>query len=308
MKFLPSRKTVLRIAVATICALVVFVVVAWIVTSTTATERVVSPVVSHDASMVAPAMPADDDTIAVMTVNLAHGRGVGWHQLLQTGGRARSNLDAVATVLEREAPWVVALQEADGPSFWSGSFDHVDHVASAARYPWSVHGEHVRGAGLSYGTGALSRTRVSGARTHTFEPTPPTFAKGFLRVTFLWPATAREVDLVSVHLDFSRAGVRAAQIDAMIEQLSERQRPLIVAGDLNSEWDDDPSPVRRLAETLDLQAFRPDADDLATFPTLGTRLDWILVSAEIEIVSSRVLDDPVSDHRPVIARLRLRSR
>jgi endonuclease/exonuclease/phosphatase family metal-dependent hydrolase len=50
---------------------------------------------------------------------------------------------------------------------------------------------------------------------------------------------------------------------------------------------------------------RPEADDLVTFPSLERRLDWVLVSKEITFVGHRVLDEEVSDHRPVVADLRL---
>ena len=54
-----------------------------------------------------------------------------------------------------------------------------------------------------------------------------------------------------------------------------------------------------------MRAHDPEADDLVTFPSLQRRLDWVLVSREIEFVGHRVLDDAVSDHRVVVADLRL---
>lgn len=39
-------------------------------------------------------------------------------------------------VITRENPHVVALQEADGPSFWSGKFNHVDYLARTGGYSY----------------------------------------------------------------------------------------------------------------------------------------------------------------------------
>ena len=60
------------------------------------------------------------NSLRVMTLNLAHGRGQGLHQALQNAGVRNSNLEKVRALLAGEAPDLVALQEVDAPSFWSG--------------------------------------------------------------------------------------------------------------------------------------------------------------------------------------------
>ena len=64
------------------------------------------------------------------------------------------------------------------------------------------------------------------------------------------------------------------------------------------------SVVRRLVREGGLQAWQPESADYATYR--DKRLDWILVSPELEIVDYRVVDDPISDHRLVVADLRWR--
>ena len=66
-----------------------------------------------------------DSKLKVMTFNMAHGRGDSFHQLLQSTDTTLDNLDAISVMLNREQPDVIALQEADGPSFWSGNFNHL---------------------------------------------------------------------------------------------------------------------------------------------------------------------------------------
>jgi len=58
-------------------------------------------------------------TLKVMTLNIAHGRSTGFHQLLQSRSTVVRNLDHIRAVLSREKPDLLGLQEADGPSFWS---------------------------------------------------------------------------------------------------------------------------------------------------------------------------------------------
>ena len=68
----------------------------------------------------------------VMTLNIAHGRKDGPNQVFQKARTIKSNLDEIAEVVNREKPDVLALQEADGPSIWSGGLDQVKYLAEKA--------------------------------------------------------------------------------------------------------------------------------------------------------------------------------
>jgi endonuclease/exonuclease/phosphatase family metal-dependent hydrolase len=243
-----------------------------------------------------------------MSLNLAHGRRDGDHQALLSGDAIRANLDDVAAVVAREAPDLVALQEADGASFWSGRFDHVERVANMARLPYFVHGHHVRCPLLSYGTAIASRSKPIEPVSHTFSASPPTMSKGLVIASYDWPGSeGRQIDVVSVHLDFARAAVRQSQVRQMSGWLRDRGRPMIVLGDFNCDFDDEDGSLRTLADELRLEAFEPAAQQ-ATFPATGERLDWILISPELEFVDYRLLPDVLSDHAAVVAEMRLRER
>ena len=74
------------------------------------------------------------DTLKVVSLNIAHGRKDGMNQLLLSGSTIRSNLGDIAMVLVQSGADIVALQEADAPSRWSGSFDHIALLAEKADY------------------------------------------------------------------------------------------------------------------------------------------------------------------------------
>ncbi|MCI0651397.1 MAG: endonuclease/exonuclease/phosphatase family protein [Planctomycetes bacterium] len=241
-----------------------------------------------------------------MTLNLAHGRSDGPNQIFQKTKKIRSNLDAIAKLLSRVRPDIAALQEADGPSFWSGKFDHVAHLATNAGFEYSARGAHVDGMKISFGTALLSARALKDTLSITFDPTPPTLSKGFLVSTFDWPdAPGMQVDVVSVHLDFSRPSAQRKQVGKMITELSARKRPLIIMGDFNCDWKCDESALRILAQKLELEAYQPEATDLGTFPMRRTRLDWILISPEFQFRKYEVLSDVVSDHFAVVAEIGL---
>jgi len=265
-------------------------------------------VVSQTPAADAGAGPAEVEaaTIRVMTLNLAHGRGTGLNQALEKKSTVEANLDKVGEVLRRERPDVVALQEADGPSAWSGKFNHVEYLARAAEYPHFFRGEHVRGLKLSYGTALVSRLPLTDAASHAFAASPPTPPKGFVAARVSWPGRpGLRLNVVSVHLDFSRKSVRSKQVADLAAHLAKREGPTIVLGDFNSDWSDPDSAVRTLAERRQLRPYQPTAADMATFPETGRRLDWILISPPLEFVAYRTLPDVLSDHRAVVAVLKI---
>jgi endonuclease/exonuclease/phosphatase family metal-dependent hydrolase len=161
--------------------------------------------------------------------------------MLVTKEDIQQNLADIAAVLTNENADVVALQEADGPSGWSGKFDHVALITQQAGYPWYNRADHAQSWLFSYGTAVLSRWPISETIEHTFTPSPPTLNKGFLLSHMTWRAKGSagkdiKFDIVSAHLDFSRQKVREKQITEMAEALAKREHPMIILGDFNSDW------------------------------------------------------------------------
>ncbi len=247
---------------------------------------------------------APPQSLKVLTLNLAHGRGSGRHQVLQGTESIRANLLKTAEVLRRHAPDVVALQEADGPSFWSGSFDHVQYLAQQTHLEHVVHGEHVEGLGLTYGTALMSRLQPTDPVAVTFDPELSPFPKGFVVATLPWPnAPVRTVDVASVHLDFLSKAARREQAAELIATLKQRGNAVIVMGDFNSQGKEPGSVVQLVARELGLTAFSSTGLDLSTFPRFDSRLDWILISRDLEFLAYETLPDSLSDHRGVLAEI-----
>jgi len=232
------------------------------------------------AGMEAPAYTAK--TLKVMTLNLAHGRKDGMNQLLQNKSQIQNNLEDIAALLNRLEIDVVALQEADAPSLWSGLF--------------------------SYGTALLSRLPFSARVHHTFQPSPPTLNKGYTLGQITWQPDDNAnkpilLDIVSVHLDFSRKSVREQQTAELKNTIADRGNPMIILGDFNSDWFADEKVIRALTEKTGFHVYRPEARDLGTYNSSNRRLDWILISRELEFRSLTILPDILSDHFAVSAEI-----
>lgn len=252
----------------------------------------------------------DAPRLRLLTLNMAHGRRRARHQALLRRSTLAANLHHIAAVLRREGPDVVALQEADGPSLWSGRFDHIHALSRLAGYDHAFRGDHQRlsvswrGFGLDlaleYGTALLSRLPLADPHSQAFRESWRD-TKGFVTATAELPGGGGPVGLVSVHLDFLYPSVRRRQVEQLVEHVRHRSHPLVVLGDFNCEWGRSRGALQLLSRELALQPFVGDLRP--TFPARRpvVCLDWILVSEELEFAAYRTLDDHLSDHLGVVA-------
>ena len=273
-----------------------------------ATNNVNADLVENCSSSVADAV-IPSNTVNVVSLNISHGRKTALNQLLVSRERTISNIIEIAEFLDKTNADVVALQEADGPSSWSGKFDHVAYLLENSDYTCAIHGRQAKTRFYQFGTALMARQGLDERRSLRFEPSPPTTTKGLVSATISLTVdgTLVPITVVSVHLDFARKKVRDSQIAEMVSHVSGIDTPLIVMGDFNSEWQAERSHVRRLAETLALSAYEPESEGLGTYKTTsGKRLDWILISSHLEIIAYRVLPDVHSDHLAVFAEIRHR--
>jgi endonuclease/exonuclease/phosphatase family metal-dependent hydrolase len=206
---------------------------------------------------------------------------------------------------------VVALQEADGPSTWSGDFDHVATLARLIGLRHHFRGDHHRmSVGrfcVEYGTALLSRHPMYAQASHRFAENWRD-TKGFVVATVQVPEWGeREVDFVSVHLDFLAPSVRRRQIRQLTRVLERRRHPLVLLGDFNCNWEVEPRTMALLTGALGLRAHQ--TSHFPTYPAIRPvrRLDWILISEELDFGGAHfALPHHVSDHLGVVADLRLR--
>jgi endonuclease/exonuclease/phosphatase family metal-dependent hydrolase len=247
----------------------------------------------------------DNTTLTVISMNIAHGRKDKFHQAFLEDEEIKSNVDHIVKISNREQPFLVALQEADGPSSWSGKFNHVEYISNQTGLKNYFQGYHVDKFGLQYGTAILSSNELHSSKSHTFgSRSIISLSKGFVLSTVKWPGEDNfYVDVISVHLDFLLDSVRQKQINELIAVLEERDNPVILMGDLNA--DSESEAIKSLIELLDLKAFKFKRDGLETFSRFNKRFDWILISKELEYVSYNVLPDDISDHSAIISEISL---
>lgn len=244
--------------------------------------------------------------LRLATLNVAHGRGEALNQLLVGKASIEQNLDTIGSFLQRETIDIVALQEADAASAWSGNFDHSRYLAEAAGYPWWIQDSHAELGVASYGTAILSALPVTAAGGRHFSPSPPTARKGFTVAEIQWQTEDGQdytVDVISIHMDFSRKSVRTQQLEELDETMRNRSNPVILMGDFNSEALASRLVARAAESERRLHTWDTGAAAQPTYK--NKQLDWIILSDELEFVDYRTAPDVLSDHRAVIATVRI---
>ncbi|GGW98360.1 metal-dependent hydrolase [Streptomyces malachitofuscus] len=227
------------------------------------------------------------------------------------------DLDRTAAALRGLHADVIGLQEVD--VHWGARSAFVDEARALAGklrmrvffapiYDLEPAGED--GERRQFGVAVLSRHPVLHAENHeitrlsTQSPDPvPAPAPGFAEVVV--DVRGAHVHVYSTHLDYrADPSVRAAQVADMLAVLADDRGPRILVGDFNAE-----------ASSPELATLWRTLRDAApggggTFPAADPvkRIDLVTVSPDIKVTGTRTVATEASDHRPVVADLRVHRR
>jgi endonuclease/exonuclease/phosphatase family metal-dependent hydrolase len=251
----------------------------------------------------------------LVTLNIAHGRGLNPIQGASTVERLQRNLQRIAALLRRIKPDVVALQEIDQCSAWAGNFDQLDYLARRTSMAYSAFGVHNRREGrlnLAYGNAILSRHPLITSETVSFGERR-VGEKGFIYAELELPDG--HLPLVNLHLHYRSRAKRFDQLDRLLEFLQEKEAAHggtwptlpIVCGDFNT-------PEKAADVTGALLEHLQELGDYSLHPRRGRtfpsvlpvrRLDFVYLPPRALRPKSRVLRSLVSDHRPVMVDFQL---
>jgi endonuclease/exonuclease/phosphatase family metal-dependent hydrolase len=237
-------------------------------------------------------------TITVMTFNIA--------SAVETG----NELDPFASLIDDQGAQVVGLQEVDRSWSRSDSLDQAKEVAlrTGMGYAFDPNVDCAdrdldKDGVCDYGTAILSRFPMRASATRRYRLPRPEWDenRGLAAVGVI--VGGRRVTVFNTHLS-PHLYSRQTQMNAIVRILRATRPPYILMGDLNAT----PSApeivrLRRLGLTEAGVATR------LRRPTVGNkRVDYVFVSRGVQVLSTRVPasgDPPISDHRPLVARLRV---
>lgn len=236
------------------------------------------------------ALPCAGQTpVRVMTYNIHHGEGMD----------GVVDLDRIAAVIRAEDPDIVCLQEVDLGMERTSGLDMPRLLADKLDMR-VVFEPNLRIGEGQYGNATLTRFEILSHGNYLLPNPAQAEPRGCLRTTVR--VGDHTLDVLNTHFGLKEDERReqAAYILNTFDRI-----PMLLAGDLN-ETTDKPGLAMLLG------AFT-DSFDKNTGKTTGTigkgrstrRIDFVLASKDVRVVSSRVVDTPetrlASDHLPVVA-------
>lgn len=250
-----------------------------------------------------PSETDNEDSIRIMTFNIAAGYG---------------DFSRIVDVIREYDPGIVGLQEVD--VYWSERSDYQDQIRLLSeelemdyffgpiyRIPHKEGTRPIR----EYGLGFLSRIPIVDSKNHKItrlstkvEEPEPELKPGFPEI--LINLNDSKLRIYNTHLDYRPDPiVRKMQVKDMISIIDEHDTPTILLGDLNA--------IPGSPEILPLfEIFKDVWDDEElgpgyTFPANNPdrRIDYILVTEEIEIKYVDIIQTNASDHLPIITDIKL---
>jgi endonuclease/exonuclease/phosphatase family metal-dependent hydrolase len=254
--------------------------------------------------------------VRILTFNIAHGRGLIPIQGFNTAAGLRRNLKKIADLILKLGPDIVALQEIDQCSRWSGNFDQLDYLREHTGYPFTVFGINTRREGLinlAYGNAILSRHPIVSSDTVTFGQRT-LGEKGFIFVEI--DVHGLTIPLVNLHLHYRSRNHRFRQLDLLLAYLRDKRRahggqwPVlpIVCGDFNTPGGSSADVTAALHRHLnDLADYTRHPKEGRTFPSpLPARLlDFVFLPPRAKEPKCQVIRSMISDHRPVMVEFTL---
>lgn len=236
--------------------------------------------------------------LLVYNIRYATGTGPAFHLPVPGAGYLRSSqrvLERITEFIRGEHPDVVGLIEVDTGSVRTGMLNQAAYVANAIG--------HYTAHQCKYGTGSINQLvpivrkqanallaapTVTGERFHYFDT-------GIKRLIIELELDHVCIFLVHLSLKFRH---RQYQLRTLHDLVVRSPKPVIVAGDFNTFWGT--HEIYLFMRAAGLRS--ANAGGLPSFPSRHPRveLDFILVSAGIEVTAFRIPEITLSDHRPLV--------
>jgi endonuclease/exonuclease/phosphatase family metal-dependent hydrolase len=236
--------------------------------------------------------------LLVYNIRYATGTGPAFHLPVPGAGYLRSNrrvLGGITEFLRNEHPDIVGLIEVDTGSIRTGMLNQAEHIAQELGH-YSTYECKYGASSINQfvpivrkqANAFLSAPHVTGERFHYFDT-------GIKRLIIELELEDLCVFLVHLSLKFRQ---RQYQLRSLHDLIMQSRKPVIVAGDFNTFWGT--HEIYLFMRATGLKS--ANTAGLPSFPARVPRieLDFILVSAGIEVTQFRVPDVRFSDHRPLV--------
>lgn len=249
--------------------------------------------------------------IRLVTLNIAHGRGLSLYQGFQSAEKILRNLERVARFIDSHNIDIIALQEIDEESHWNKRINLIERLNEMTALNYHCLGVNNRRSGskpLAYGNAILSRFPIHFHENRPFGNST-LGEKGFLYADV--EVGESLLPIVNLHLDFRSRRVRLRQIGHLLEYLTSRGNlgpnrdffEPIICGDFNSRSTHETDAVRYLFREVEVHSgYELLPQKGWTFPSILPRrgLDFVMLPRAFQWTHVEIVRTLVSDHLPVL--------
>ena len=160
---------------------------------------------------------------------------------------------------------------------------------------YSHFGANVVKLGSNYGLATYSKYKII-SQNHIYLSSM-TEQRGMLH-TVVKLGFGRKLNIINLHLGLSdeEREIQLAEVEKFVKSLND---PYIVTGDFNQ------SNMNKNKEIFKDVAIQANKDNILTYASSLDRIDYMLVSPDIEVQYYDVLIKNMSDHYPIVAKLKI---
>ena len=259
----------------------------------------------------------------ILAYNIAHGRGATDGNWDASAAEKAVRINEIADLLRKEDAEIVILNEVDFNSSWSGGLNQAEAIARAAGYPYWAEQRNldfrVGWMNWRFGNAVLSRYPILSADAveypalNNWESWLVGQKKGMYCV--IRHSSPYHFVVSPVHFEHRDENVRYESAKVLLDAIPD-DLPFVCAGDFNStptgfpesrETTNGENAMDYLRDTLKTYPVDSPREFELTFPTSEPKkvIDWIMLSNAFDIDDYYAVDSDLSDHRPVVATVRL---
>ena len=261
---------------------------------------------------------SDKTELSVMTWNIAHGRGLKFHQMnIKDREELYRNLDGISGTISRENPDIVGFTELDFDSSWNFNIDQLDYIAEKCGYSYTArivtHVFHLGVYQVKFGDAIMSKYPIKTISSGYFSDRDSKRIIATRKYALARIDTPQgEFDVIHVHLSPFSGKKRLVQMKKLAEISNDN---MVIMGDFNltplyRPMKYDKQAWNELTDTNNFNEFKTEwlSKDMLTFRSYKPRkiLDYIFVGKQFKVIDYKVIKVKWSDHRPVMSTIRRR--
>jgi endonuclease/exonuclease/phosphatase family metal-dependent hydrolase len=256
--------------------------------------------------------------LSVMTWNIAHGRGLKFHQAnIRDKEELYRNLDGICQTISEARPDIVGFTEMDFKSSWNFKVDQLDYIAEKCGYSYTArvvtHVFHLGIYQVKFGDAIMSKYPIKNISSGYFRDGDDKKLIATRKYALARIDTPHgELDVIHVHLSPFSGKKRLVQMEKLAEISNDN---MVIMGDFNltplhHPMKYDHEAWNALMDTENFNEFKLEwlSKDMLTFRSYDPRkiLDYIFVGKQFEVLDYKVIKVKWADHRPVISTIKRR--